>query len=399
MAFNLKLSEKQKLILSSTRLRNLVFILFTLFSAHSFASHDSTSSDLGEENHEKTSDHAKFNAGNFITHHIADAHEIHFFTMNEGKANETHYSIYLPVILKDENGFKVFSSSHFYHHQHEAQVNGKAQHYYMHDGYILFEEAIYKANGEKGIEFDAKGKISNASILDLSPTKSIFGILITGIILVLLFGSAAKKYKSNPNKAPSGMQNLLEPLVIFIRDEVAIPNIGKEKADRFLPFLLTTFFFIWAANLLGLLPFVGGFNIMGTLGVTILLAIVVFVITTINGKSAYWKHIFWPPGVPTPIKFILVPIEVISIFQKPLILMIRLTANIAAGHIIILAITCLVFIFGEQSASTGYGVGVGAVAFMVFMYFIELLVVFLQAYVFTLLAAMYFGSATEEAHH
>lgn len=150
---------------------------------------------------------------------------------------------------------------------------------------------------------------------------------------------------------------------------------------------------------LRLIPFIGGFNVMGTIGVTLVLATVVFIITNINGKSHYWTHILWPPGVPFPIKLILVPIEIISIFMKPMVLMIRLTANITAGHIIILAFTCLVFIFGQQSAGAGYGAGIGSVLFMVFMYFIELLVTFLQAYVFTLLTAMYFGSAIEEPHH
>ena len=188
-------------------------------------------------------------------------------------------------------------------------------------------------------------------------------------------------------------------MVIFIRDEVVIPSIGHKHASRFMPFCLTTFFFIWIANILGMIPFIGGFNIMGTLGVTIVLATIVFIMTTINGKPYYWTHILWPHGVPLPIKFILVPIEIIGIFMKPLVLMIRLTANMTAGHIIFLALTSLVFIFGQSSAVAGYGVGVGSLAFMIFMYFIELLVAFLQAYVFTLLAASYFGSALEEPHH
>ena len=224
-------------------------------------------------------------------------------------------------------------------------------------------------------------------------------MFITIIILLLLFGLAARKYKRNPNTAPSGVQGLLEILVMFIRDDVVIPAIGPKHAHRFMPFLLTTFFFIWIANLLGMIPFIGGFNIMGTLGVTMVLAAIVFIITTVNGRGHYWMHIVWPPGVPFLVKFILVPIEIVSVFVKPLILMIRLTANMTAGHIIFLALTALIFIFGESSAGAGYGVGVGSVAFMVFMYLIELLVAFLQAYVFTLLAASYFGAALEEPHH
>lgn len=395
MTIRSKIAEIQKFKLKSYFNSKVLLVIFTLFSTGLYAEHSMNSDSTAAENKHEN----KFDAGTFIMHHITDAHQIHFFTLNEGKENEKHISLYLPLILKDENGFKVFSSSHFYHHPITKEIEGKHQHYYMYDGYLMFEEKIYKAEGEEGIKFDETGKIANQSVLDFSPTKSIIGILITIVLLLVMFGSAAAKYRKNPLKAPTGLQAWLEPMVLFIRDEVAIPSIGKDKADRFVPFLLTTFFFIWLANLLGLIPFIGGFNVMGTLGVTIVLATVVFIITNVNGKSHYWTHIFWPPGVPFPIKLILVPIEIISIFMKPMVLMIRLTANITAGHIIILAFTCLVFIFGQQSAGAGYGAGVGSVLFMVFMYFIELLVTFLQAYVFTLLTAMYFGSAIEEPHH
>jgi F-type H+-transporting ATPase subunit a len=405
MASNLKLAEKQNFTFKMHFKRNIGFVLFTLFSFVSFASHDSVSHETAaveahstenshEQNHEQ-----KFDAGEMIIHHITDAHEIHFFTLNEGTPAEKHFSIYLPVIIKDENGFHFFSASHFYHNKKNAEVNGKHVHYYEHDGFILSGEKIYKAEGEEKVTFNEKGEVANASVLDLSPTKSVVGLFITALILILLFGAAARNYRKNPNAAPSGVQGLLETLVIFIRDEVVIPSIGHKHASRFMPFCLTTFFFIWIANILGMIPFIGGFNIMGTLGVTIVLATIVFIMTTINGKPYYWTHILWPHGVPLPIKFILVPIEIIGIFMKPLVLMIRLTANMTAGHIIFLALTSLVFIFGQSSAVAGYGVGVGSLAFMIFMYFIELLVAFLQAYVFTLLAASYFGSALEEPHH
>jgi len=160
--------------------------------------------------------------------------------------------------------------------------------------------------------------------------------------MIIVFRAVAKGYKKNEGKAPTGIQNVLEPLILFIRDEVAIPSLGAKKADKFLPFLLTVFFFIWFCNILGLVPFLGGFNITGTLGVTMVLAALVFVITTINGNKHYWGHLLWPPGVPVPIKMILVPIEVVGIFLKPLVLMIRLTANISAGHIVILAFVSLI---------------------------------------------------------
>ena len=341
---------------------------------------------------------SSFNAGEMIMHHISDAHEIHFFTLNEGTPEEKHYSLYLPVIIKGEDGIQIFSSSHFYHNQKEAVAAGKHVHYGVHNGYALFHEKIYAApNGE--LSFDSHGHPTNAQPLDLSITKSVAGLFITAFIVIWMFISVASAYKKRRGMAPKGLQSFVEPLILFIRDEVAVPSIGAKKADRFMPFLLSSFFFIWVANLLGLIPFLGGFNVMGTLGVTIVLATVVFIITTINGNGNYWSHILWPHGVPTPINFILVPIEILGIFIKPAVLMIRLTANITAGHIIILSFVSLIFIFGQQSAGAGYGVGIGSLVFMIFMNVIELLVAFLQAYVFTLLAAIYFGSAVEEAHH
>lgn len=332
----------------------------------------------------------KFNAGEMIMHHISDAHEIHIIG---------DFAIYLPVIIKTEEGWDVFSSSHFYHNEESLEIDSTSSaHYYEHGDYILFHEHIY-LKGE-GLELDENGDAKNQAVaLDMSITKNVAGIFLTALIMFLIFFSVAKAYKKRGRTAPKGFQAFMEPLILFVRDEVAIPSIGKGKADKFVPFLLSIFFFIWISNLLGLIPFLGGMNITGTLSVTMVLATIVFIITTINGKKPYWVHILWPPNVPIPIKLILVPIEIAGLFIKPLVLMVRLTANITAGHIIILAFVALIFIFGEQSAGAGYGVGIGSTLFMIFMNFIELLVAFLQAYVFTLLAALYFGAAVEEAHH
>jgi F-type H+-transporting ATPase subunit a len=252
----------------------------------------------------------------------------------------------------------------------------------------LHHEKVVLAGNEHGHE----------GPMDFSITKSVFGMMLVIVILLVLFRVIAKRYKGGSNQAPTGIQNAIEPFILFIRDEVAIPSLGHKKAERYLPFLLTTFFFIWMCNMLGLIPFIGGFNVTGTLSITLVLATVVFLITSFSGNGHYWGHIFWPPGVPFAIKLILVPIELMSIFIKPAVLMIRLTANITAGHIIILAFVGLALLFGEKSAVAGYSVGVGSVLFMIFMFFIELLVAFLQAYVFTLLAALYFGDATQEHH-
>lgn len=330
----------------------------------------------------------EFNAGEMIMHHISDAHEVHIIG---------DFAIYLPVILKTESGWDFFSSSHFYHNPVEESINGEQVHYYEYQDYLLVHEHVYLK--EEGLKLDENGEVLNQAVaLDMSITKNVAGIFLTIIIMLLVFTSVAKSYKKRGVKAPKGLQSFMEPLILFVRDEVAKPSIGKE-ADRFVPFLLSIFFFIWISNLLGLIPFLGGLNITGTMSVTMVLAAIVFIITTINGKKPYWMHIVWPPNVPLPIKIILVPIEIAGLFIKPIVLMVRLTANITAGHIIILAFVALIFIFGQQSAGAGYGVGIGSTIFMIFMNFIELLVAFLQAYVFTLLAALYFGSAVEEAHH
>jgi F-type H+-transporting ATPase subunit a len=365
----------------------------TAVHSEEIISHSDSAGHSGETAH---TEEKGFNAGEMIMHHIADAHEIHFATLNEDSDHPTHISLPLPIILWTDQGLKMFSSGNFYHNEKKDPHHGE---YYAHENFVMSHEHIYYANEAGGLSFDETGKITNAAPLDLSITKSVLGLLVAGLICVLIFSAVARGYKSGAPSKPRGLQSLLEPMILFVRNEIAIPSIGAHKADRFMPFLLSSFFFIWIANIMGLIPFLGGFNIMGTLGVTLVLATVVFVLTTINGNKHYWSHILWPSGVPTAIKFILVPIEILGIFIKPAVLMIRLTANITAGHIIILSFVSLIIIFGQQSAVAGYGVGVGSLLFMIFMNFIELLVAFLQAYVFTLLSAIYFGSAVEEAHH
>ena len=349
-------------------------------------SHDHADGHDAEGHHEE-----EFIAGEFIIHHIADAHDIHLF-------GDVH--IPLPVLLYIEGeGMQVFMSSAFEGHGHGDKrcTNEEGVDFTLHaeDGELTNGDSI--ASG--GISAQ-KGGVQ-LSVFDFSITKSVFGMLMILTLMVWMFLSIAKSYNKNPGTAPKGMADAMEPLILFIRDEIAKPSIG-DKADKFMPFLLTVFFFIFFCNLLGLVPFLGGFNITGTIGVTVVLSTLVFLLTNLNGNKHYWGHLFWPPGVPLPVKFILVPIEVFGIIMKPAVLMIRLTANISAGHIIILAFTSLIFIFGDggQAIGAGTGMGVFSTAFMIFMYFLELLVAFLQAFVFTLLAAIYFGDATHDpAHH
>lgn len=338
-----------------------------------------------------------FQAGDYIIHHVADSHSIHLF--GDEAEGIAEVSIPLPVILWTENGLTVFMSSKFHHDEAgKVVVEANGQRFVNYHDKIVYATTSPNENGAY-VNLDDEGHVIGDIPLDFSITKSVFGMLLIMALMTMLFVKVGRAYARRQGQAPTGLQNAMEPLILFVKDDVIVPSIGKKKADKFVPFLLTTFFFIWMCNILGLIPFLGGFNITGTLGVTVVLASFVFIITSFNGNKHYWGHILWPPGVPLPIKFILVPIEIVGVILKPLVLMIRLTANITAGHIVILAFVSLIVIFGQSSVGLGYGVGVGAVAFMVFMFFLELLVAFLQAYVFTMLAALYFGDATQDAHH
>lgn len=329
----------------------------------------------------------KFNAGELILHHVLDAHEIHIIG---------HLSIPLPIILYTNDGLEVFNYSSFldeHHEPHHVYTNvSTGNSYQYHHGHIVQVD-------EAGEELAHAGwGVSEHSFLDLSITKNVAGIFLAVALMFFIFMSVAKGYRKREGQAPRGLQSFLEPLILFIRDEVARPSIGHHYA-RFMPFLLSIFFFIWISNLLGLIPFLGGMNITGNIAVTMVLAIFTFVVTSFNANKGYWMHIVAPPGVPLWLLPIMIPIEILGVFTKPIVLMLRLFANITAGHIIILSFTCLIFIFNDISgAGTAYGVSIGSVLFNIFMTCLELLVAFLQAYVFTLLSALYFGQATEEHH-
>ncbi len=320
----------------------------------------------------------KFDAGTLITEHISDAHDWHVF--GEG---DNSVSIPLPVILySSEKGLDVFMSSKFEH--------GHADY----NGYRLEHNHIIAVNKD-----GTRNEALTNGIWDFSITKNTVTIFLVLILMLVLFVNVASAYKKNPNSAPSGFQSWVEPIIIFIRDDVAKASIGEKKHARFMPYLLTVFFFIWISNLLGLMPFPpGGANLTGNIAITCSLALITFVITTVSGNAHYWRHIFAMPGVPAGVLILLTPIEILGMFLRPFVLMIRLFANISAGHIIALSFFSLIFIFGEMNTALGYGVSVVSIAFTVFMMFLELLVAFLQAYVFTLLSAVYFGSAVEEHH-
>lgn len=331
------------------------------------------------EHEEHAKEAESFDAGKMILEHVTDNHSWHLFS---------HYSIPLPVIVKTDKGIEVFSSAHFGHEGTEQYV-GKNYTYGMVEGNLSVIDT----------ELGGVDEEATATLTDFSITKNVAAMMISLLLMLWMFTSVAKAYKKNPGKAPKGLQSFMEPIILFVRDDVAKPSIGEKRYERFMPFLLTIFFFIMINNYLGLVPiFPGGVNITGSISITMVLAGFIMVITMFIANKHYWRHIFAMPGVPIPVLIILTPIEILGFFLRPFVLMIRLFANIAAGHIIALAFFSLIFIFGEMSTGLGLGVSVFSLAFTIFMGFLELLVAFLQAYVFTLLSAIYFGSAIDEGH-
>ncbi len=357
----------------------LAFSLFlTVFSTTVFAQEHGK-----EAGGEKTEE--KLNMKEVIFGHVMDGHEFHFFGA----------SLPLPVLLySPERGFSAFMSSNF-HHGHEPYKD-----------YVLLNAENIKELGLDPKKFTA-GKIipikddkydASTKVYDISLTRNVVQMFLALIILVWIMTSIAKKYKAGQGvtSAPKGMQSLLEPVVAFVRDEVAVPNLGY-KANNYLPYLLTIFFFILINNIFGLIP--GSANVTGNIAFTLVLGVISFIVTLASSNKHYWMHIFNPPGVPLGVKFILVPVEFLSMFLKPFSLIIRLFANMVAGHIIIICLISLIFIFGEKmGAGAGWGASPLSLAFTIFIYFIEVLVAFLQAFIFTTLTAVLVGSAIEGDH-
>ena len=353
-------------------------IVLVLVAIYSF-----TSLQVKAEGHGK----GDFNASEFILHHVMDAHEWHLVGDNH---------VGLPIILLDQ-GLVSFSSSAF-----NVPVSVEQGDYAVtQDGkYAIFHETIYKtSNGE--LNFDSSGHPTNEMPLDFSITRNVASMLLSAVLLLLIFGSSARAYKKRGvESAPKKLQSWMEPLVLFVRDEIAKPNINEHKYQRYMPYLLTAFFFIWINNLLGLIPFFpGGSNLTGNIAFTMVMAVLTLIITNFSGNKNYWGHIFNPLGssmpwaAKVPLYIILLPIEVAGIFIKSVALMIRLFANITAGHIVILAFTSIIFI--KQSA----GWSGLSIPMSLFISVLELLVAFLQAFIFTMLSALFIGSAVDEAHH
>jgi F-type H+-transporting ATPase subunit a len=344
-------------------------LVIVLFSNTSFAKGSQDSSSAAPAKAES----APFDAGYTILHHIGDGYEFHFFEYGGHKV-----AFPLPVILySPQKGLDVFSSSHI--------VEGE-----IYKGYKLDDHKIIAVNAD-GTE-DASVKV-----YDLSLTRNVVQMLLAAFLLVWLMLSVGKKYKQNGFKtAPSGAQGFVEPVIVFLRDEVAVPNLGT-NAIKFMPILLTIFFFILVNNIFGLIP--GSANVTGNIAVTMVLALVSFIIILFSSNKHYWEHIFWPPNVPILVRVILIPVEIISnLFVKPAALCIRLFANMVAGHIVIVTFVCLIFIFSALSAYVGGGFTIVSVAFVVFITLIEILVAFIQAFIFTMLTAVFISQAKEGDH-
>lgn len=365
----------------------LLTIAFLFVTVISFANHPSGSSTpesatieaesthsteaTAEASHDESHGEEKFDINKTIMEHVADAHDWHLWG---------HTSIHLPVILYTDKGLDIFSSGKF-NHGHDVYV-GKYN---------------YKNEHEKIHAVDESGNVlENVKILDFSITKNVATLLISVLGLILIFLTVANGYAKRGIGAPKGIQSWLEPIILFVRDDIAAPNLGKHTS-KYMPYLLTVFFFIWFNNMLGLIPFFpGGANVTGNIAVTMILSVITFVLTNINAKKAYWKHIFLP-HVPLWLYPLMIPVEIIGIFTKPFALMIRLFANITAGHILVLSLVCLAILFKS------FAVGFATTPLIVFISAIELLVAFLQAFIFTILSALFIGMAvnieSEEAHH
>jgi F-type H+-transporting ATPase subunit a len=342
-----RLFSHQKLTFLALLLPVFLAFFSPVFAQHD--NHDPVEADSAHHNVEET-----LNVSDVIMDHVKDSHVWHF---------TESIVIPLPVIVYTaEDGLKIFSSGNFFEHHHAVPYGD----------YTLEHEHIFY-----------KGQ----PVLDLSITKNVAMLFINSLLMLIIFIAAGRGYAKRRGLAPKGIQSFMEPVVLYVKDEIVKPNIGPTYM-KYLPYLLTLFFFIFLGNLLGLLP--GAANLTGNIAVTACLAILTFIIVNVNGNKYYWGHIFWTPGVPLVLRIIILPVEIIGVFTKPFSLTVRLFVAITAGHIVILALTSLTFIF--QS----WGVGIGTAIVNIFISVIELLVAAIQAYVFTMFTSLYIGQAVEE---
>ena len=320
----------------------------------------------------------------YINHHLKDSYDFNLFSYTNNSGEHVYIGIPLPVIIWD-NGIKIFSSSRLKHGEAVTKVGS--------DYYKLEHGKIYKTDSVGTISYDKENHITNYAPLDLSVTKGVVSMLLISFLMFYIFKNLAESYRKTGG-LPIGIGRFFEPIIIYLRDDIAKPNIGEKKYSSYMSFLLTVFFFIWFLNILGLTPL--GVNVTGNIAVTFGLALLTFLITNFTGTRDYWLHIFDPLGSSMKwsskilLYIVLIPIELLGLIIKPFSLLIRLYANMQAGHIVIMSIIGLMFVFKSWIGSPlSFGL-----AFAIAI--IELLVAFLQAYIFTMLSALYFGFASEE---
>lgn len=412
-------------------MRNIFLILFSCFlfafgvSAQDHSNGDNASNAEPDVHAEEGNGGKDFDMVEITLHHISDANEFHIF-------GDIHMP--LPCFLyAPDQGWTVCMSSKFHHGEHAyngyvldhgrvkrvkpgqgfpmegvVEIGGHAIHHKevadekgktKEVGYFEYEDKTYDLENSSTADGGILGG-GITSFYDFSITKNVFTMIFAAFLLIFLFTAVAKGYQRNEGKAPSGIQAFMEPFFLFIREEVCIPMIGKNY-EKYQPFIMSLFFFILVLNLMGLIPFFpGSSNVTGNLAVTMALALFTFIITTINGNRHYWQHVFWMPGIPPAVKLILTPVEFLGLFIKPFSLMIRLFANITAGHIIILSLIGLMFVFGNNGENLGGAIGGGTIGilFTAFMNLIELIVALIQAFIFAILSASYIGAAIEDHH-
>lgn len=371
------------MIIAKKPIRFIAILALFLFSTALFADADPGKQEAKGEKIDSPEE-----IKDYIKHHLKDSHDFHLYTDNE---TGTHYGFPLPVIVWTSNGLKTFMSSAFHHDDAGQVVVKKGE-----TNLVKIHSKIYELDAnETVVSFDESHHATNAhKVLDFSITKSVFGMLLTGLLMLLGFGALAKGYKKKT--IPTGFGRVLEPLVIYVRDDIARPNIGEKKYRKFMGFLLTVFFFIWILNLLGLTPI--GFNVTGQIAVTACLAIFTAVIYLFSGSKDFWAHTLWMPGVPVILRPILAVIELIGfVVIKPFSLLVRLFANMTAGHFVVMSLIALMITMKESfGAVTSTGM---SLVLALFISVIEILVAFLQAFIFTMLSSLFIGMAVDEHDH
>ena len=364
-------------------MKNIKLAFFVLFSlVFGLYTYGAPLADISKN--ENTKGDIKTEIKEYISHHLKDSHSYSLTSwVDEDTGKKVYLELPLPVILYDD-GFHFFMSSKLKHGKTVVESSGN---FYR----LNYDKSkIFKTNKEGEFSYDENNKIINFAPIDFSITKNITSIILVAFIMFFLFSGLAKSFSKNKGIS-KGVGRFFEPIILYIRDEIAIPNIGEKKYKNYMSFLLTIFFFIWFLNMLGLTPL--GVNATGNIAVTFSLALLTFLITNFTANKSYWGHIFWMPGVPVLIKIVLAPIELLGVFIKPFSLLIRLYANIQAGHIVLYSLIGLMFIFQNWIGSSLSFV----LAF--FISIIEILVALLQAYIFTMLSALYFGFAVAEEDH